>query len=208
MSCSSQNLLDYIRSIKQKYNKYGEFKTLVNQEANNSEEMAQKIRSMTIAFQVIAQQNNEVMRLHSSIIPIIGEKDKQIELKELEVRKYRQQMLDLMNKNQQLTNYSRKLANQYTILLHSIKDNEEVALKRQCSAGSKLKMMENQVSFLRDNILKKNGQENIKLHTNPEVKTSAKKQRCSSSKKLTKSNSKSQYSSLFKSKKSVVNKIY
>lgn len=61
--------------------------------------MAQKIRSMTIAFQVIAEQNNEVMRLHSSIIPIIGEKDKQIELKELEVRKYRQQMLDLMNKN-------------------------------------------------------------------------------------------------------------
>lgn len=39
------------------------------------------------------------MRLHSSIIPIIDEKDKQIELKELEVRKYREQMLDLMSKN-------------------------------------------------------------------------------------------------------------
>lgn len=37
-----------------------------------------------------------------------------------------------------------------------MKDNEETALSRQASACNKLKMMENQVEFLRGNILQKN----------------------------------------------------
>lgn len=36
-----------------------------------------------------------------------------------------------------------------------MKDNDEVAIKRQMSACSKLKMMEGQVNFLRGNILTK-----------------------------------------------------
>lgn len=130
---------------------------------------------MTVAFQVIADQNAEVMRLHSSLIPVLEDKDKQIQLKELEVKKYREQMLDLMNKNEDLTNYSRKLANEYTILLHAIKDSEETALKRQASASSKLKMMQNQVTFLRDNVLHKNGIENEYPKVSAKRQSSAKK---------------------------------
>lgn len=33
----SENLLECIRKIKEKYNKYGQFKTIVDQEANTSE---------------------------------------------------------------------------------------------------------------------------------------------------------------------------
>lgn len=45
------------------------------------------------------------------MIPIIEEKDQQIKLKEVEIKKYRQQILDLVTKNEELSNYSRKLAN-------------------------------------------------------------------------------------------------
>lgn len=59
----------------------------------------------------------------------------------MEVKKYREQLLDAMAKNEELTNYCRKLAGEYTILLNSMKDNEETALKRHQSANNKLKMM-------------------------------------------------------------------
>ncbi len=47
----------------------------------------------------------------------------------------------MLNKNEELSNYCRKLASQYTALLNSMKDSEDVALRRQASAYSKLKMM-------------------------------------------------------------------
>lgn len=54
----TDTLLHYIKSIKEKYNKYGQFKTIVDQKTSTIEEMEQKIRSMSIAFQVIVEQNS------------------------------------------------------------------------------------------------------------------------------------------------------
>ena len=66
---------------------------------------------MTVAFEAIAEENSELLRAHQGYSDLLEQKGKQIDLKELENKKYREQLLEALDKNQELTTYCRQLAN-------------------------------------------------------------------------------------------------
>lgn len=66
---------------------------------------------MSVAFSAISDENNELSKFQQRLASLIEEKDKMIDLKNTENKKYREQLLEAMAKNEDLTVYCRQLAN-------------------------------------------------------------------------------------------------
>ena len=66
-----------------------------------------------------------------------------------------------MKKNEDLGNYSRKLANEYNSLMNSIKDNKETESYKLLTAEGKLHAVEGQLTYLRKDVLEKARNEEI-----------------------------------------------
>ena len=77
---------------------------------------------MTIMMEMNISENKELMNWSETYENILKDKNYQIALKDKQIKKYQDQLLDAMKKNEDLSIYTRKLANQYSEVANSIKD--------------------------------------------------------------------------------------
>lgn len=100
-------------------------------------------------------ENKELLNWSETYEAILKDKNSQISLKDKQIKKYQSQMLEALSKNEDLTTYSRKLANKYNDLLYSIKDNTEAMSYKEMISEGKLNAVEGQLSYLRADILER-----------------------------------------------------
>ena len=98
---------------------------------------------------MIASENKELIGWSETYEEVLRDKNAQLSLKDKQIQKYQSQVLNAMKKNEDLANYSRKLANEYNVLLNSFKDSKEAESYKLLIAEGKLNAVEGQLAYLR-----------------------------------------------------------
>ena len=94
-----------------------------------------------------------------------------------QIQKYQSQVLNAMKKNEDLANYSRKLANEYNVLLNSFKDSKEAESYKLLIAEGKLNAVEGQLAYLRKDVLEKARKEEIYRKESEKKRSQSRKNR-------------------------------
>ena len=126
---------------------------------------------------MIASENKELIGWSETYEEVLRDKNAQLSLKDKQIQKYQSQVLNAMKKNEDLANYSRKLANEYNVLLNSFKDSKEAESYKLLIAEGKLNAVEGQLAYLRKDVLEKARKEEIYRKESEKKRSQSRKNR-------------------------------
>ena len=126
---------------------------------------------------MIASENKELIGWSETYEEVLRDKNAQLSLKDKQIQKYQSQVLNAMKKNEDLANYSRKLANEYNVLLNSFKDSKEAESYKLLIAEGKLNAVEGQLAYLRKDVIEKARKEEIYRKESEKKRSQSRKNR-------------------------------